>query len=135
MVRKLILSYSLLFLLYLSGNAKDPETTDQPLVVVSDFQTTIQEDQLSVTWAAITQQYHRYFTLERAGMDMQFEVVAIVNSKVVNQMADYLITDYKPVSELTFYRLMSTDIEGNSHYHGIITQVGTSPAPVSDINK
>nr|WKN38837.1 hypothetical protein K4G66_08985 [Tunicatimonas sp. TK19036] len=112
----------LLSLLTLIAEARDPVLDETPLAVVSDFQAVFQAGQVSIHWVSSALPLHRYFVLERAGMDMQFKVVANLASKTSPQPIEYQVVDSKSTSEFAFYRLVSIDAEGNQYYHGVITK-------------
>ena len=121
-IKGLLLGVSLFSFLSLQAGPSAQWDGETPLAVVSQFQAATQDNQIFITWTSFTQEDHRFFTIERAGMNMQFEEISKVNSKDSQEAINYRILDTEPASGPVFYRLVSTDAQGVKYYHGIITK-------------
>ncbi|MBL7924061.1 MAG: T9SS type A sorting domain-containing protein, partial [Bacteroidia bacterium] len=72
-----------------------------------------------LSWTTASEINNDYFTVERAGKDLdQFDFIAKVNSYMNNStvMLNYEAWDEQPLSGLQYYRLKQTDLDGQSSF-------------------
>ena len=111
--RKITLA-SVLFVLTLGQLLAKP-VPSQTNTTLSSFQVEEEEQEVVLTWKfeEIAKGAQTY--VERAGMDMQFNTIGeIENGK------DSSFVDHQPKEQLSFYRLVTKNVDGSITYHTTI---------------
>lgn len=92
-------------------------------VVVLYFRASRLEEGVNLTWATSREENFDYFTIERSSNGKNFHELAIIFSRTVysDTNKEYRFFDELPLSGYSFYRLKSTDMDGHSEYHGIVS--------------
>ena len=73
--------------------------------------------QIAISWATVSEQNNKYFTVERSSDGITFSSIQRLNSKG-NTLASQLYgtLDATPFNGTSYYRLKQTDIDGKSTY-------------------
>jgi hypothetical protein len=81
-----------------------------------------QNSKIQLDWVTAWEENFDFFTVERAGPDMQFTAISEVKGKG-NSTAEvaYSFADHFPLQGQAFYRLKATDFDGFVEYHRIIS--------------
>ncbi|MFH0865046.1 MAG: T9SS type A sorting domain-containing protein [Bacteroidota bacterium] len=90
-------------------------------------------DELSVDleWTTASEMNNDYFTVERAGSDMQFIALFTVNGAGNNySLLAYHAVDDSPLEGTSYYRLKQTDFDGEFTYSSIRTVINDADNPV-----
>ncbi len=89
-----------------------------------DFSATPNSTKVDVKWTTATEVNNNFFTVERSGDGQKFTEVTTVNSKAPKGNSilklDYQITDSKPLSGTSYYRLKQTDNNGKFEYFNVV---------------
>ncbi len=77
---------------------------------------------IQLNWLTSYEHNFNYFTIERAGKDLVFVEIGRVYAEdgESNTSKRYEFTDEMPLHGMSYYRLKSTDFNGESEYHGIL---------------
>jgi hypothetical protein len=98
-------------------------TTNNPLPVsLMYFNAEILQEKMQtlLRWSTSSEINNRFFTLERAGDDGVFAVIAELDGQgTTNKRTDYRFFDTSPKQGNNYYRLSQTDINGNREYFEI----------------
>ena len=94
-------------------------------------------------WVTETEENFDFFTVERAGSDLQFEAVAKIEGQGFStQSTDYNFIDEDFLVGVVYYRLKATDYDGFEEYHKVIAvmideeaQLQSSVFPNPVVNK
>ncbi len=82
-------------------------------VRLKSFTTTLINGKVELEWITSDEKNNASFTIERAGEDQNFVAIATIPG-AGNNTGDkkYSYTDLNPLPDLSFYRLLQTDIDG-----------------------
>jgi hypothetical protein len=76
---------------------------------------------VALEWVTAMEENFDFFTIERAGADMEFHAVGTVQGQGNSTVeVFYSFEDPNPLPGKAFYRLKATDIDGSVEYHPII---------------
>ena len=114
-------------------------------VTLKEFTARLSSNKVELKWITTDEKNNASFTIERAGPDQQFSSIATIPGAGDNIGEKvYTYTDASPLSNLSFYRLVQTDIDGEKTYFDIrkilnqkenINSVIVSPNPfTSDVS-
>lgn len=97
------------------------ETTTPLLPVeLTSFEVTYEPPIVVATWETASQTNNDFFTLERAGEDLNFfEFVRHPGAGTTKEPRTYTVVDENPIPGRSYYRLKQTDFDGNWTYLGI----------------
>ena len=92
-------------------------------VKVIYFQATELDNAVKLNWATSFEENFDYFTLERSSDGRSFTEYTRIFSKTdySTQVKTYSYTDEMPFPGRSYYRLKSTDFDGTSDYHGVVS--------------
>jgi hypothetical protein len=97
-------------------------------VTLKSFSARLIDRSVELTWITTDEKDNASFTIERAGEDQRYSVIATVPAATDNSGdKNYAFTDTAPLSGLNFYRLVQNDIDGKKTYleiKKILNQVG-----------
>lgn len=107
------------------GCAETGGCEDNPLPVEILYFTAVRMGQgVHLSWATTLEENFDYFSLERASSDgVQFHELARIFSETgfSNTKRAYEFFDEMPLSGYSYYRLKTTDFDGYTEYHKIIS--------------
>ena len=103
------------------GDSNNPLPVD-----VIYFRGELKDQIVQLSWATSMEKDFNFFTIERAGKDLNFHKLEKVYSKTgySDVTRTYKITDELPLPGLSYYRLKATDFNGTFKYHGIVAMHG-----------
>lgn len=89
-------------------------------VELKEFTARLSNKKVELKWITTDEKDNASFTIERAGADQKFAAIATVPG-AGNSTGEkiYTYTDVSPLSNLSFYRLVQTDIDGTKTYFDI----------------
>lgn len=91
-------------------------TAPLPITLVS-FKGKTQNKTHELTWATASEINNRYFAIERAGADYEWEEIAIINGAgTTDQFRSYRFKDEQPLNGSNYYRLRQVDFDGRTTY-------------------
>ncbi|AXY76932.1 T9SS C-terminal target domain-containing protein [Paraflavitalea soli] len=93
-------------------------------VRLKNFTARLTAGKVALQWTTTSETDNASFTIERAGSDGRFTSLATVKGSGnagVDKQYDY--SDEKPLPQLSYYRLVQTDIDGDKQYLGTKTVV------------
>lgn len=114
-------------------------------VTLKDFTARLSNGKVELKWITTDEKDNASFTIERAGDDQKFSAIANIPG-AINNIGEktYTYTDASPLVDLSFYRLVQTDLDGTKTYFdirrilnqtGIKSSVVVSPNPfTSDLS-
>jgi hypothetical protein len=78
---------------------------------------------VQLNWATVREENFEYFTLERASDGKQFHELGQIFSETgfSNTKREYAFYDEMPLAGYSFYRLKTTDFDGYTEYHGVVS--------------
>ncbi|WEK37090.1 MAG: T9SS type A sorting domain-containing protein [Candidatus Pseudobacter hemicellulosilyticus] len=98
-------------------------------VTLRDFSARLVNDRVQLEWITAQEINNKQFTIERAGADRQFQPIGTVagagNSTTTKA---YRFTDPSPLANLSYYRLVQTDLDGKEQRFDIRYIVNRSGA-------
>jgi predicted esterase len=114
-------------------------------VKLKEFTARLHNNKVELKWITTDEKDNASFTVERAGDDQRFSGITTIPGAVDNiGEKEYSFTDASPLSGLSYYRLVQTDLDGTKTYFDIrkiLNQQGrsntvvVSPNPfVSDVS-
>lgn len=78
--------------------------------------------QVVLSWMTISEINNDFFSVERSGVDRNWEQVGTVGGNGTTfDLHHYTLTDLRPSSEISFYRLKQTDFNGHVEYSKTIS--------------
>lgn len=108
-------------------------------VELKNFTARLVNGKVQLRWVTTSETNHKSFTIERAGANQQFSVLATLPA-TGNSGADkeYTYMDEHPLSQLSYYRLLQTDLDGaekrfeikkimNNNQHKKLVTITTNP--------
>lgn len=114
-------------------------------VKLKEFTARLSNGKVELKWITTDEKDNASFTIERAGSDQRFSGIANIPG-AINNIGEkaYAYTDANPLNDLSFYRLVQTDLDGTKTYFDIrrilnekgnINAVVVSPNPfTSDLS-
>jgi hypothetical protein len=98
-------------------------TSLNPLpVTLMEFNAIALEKQVKVSWSTMSEVNNDFFTVQKCLDGKSWSVIGIVNgAENAGQVSNYSFMDVNPVAGVQFYRLIQTDINGESSISNIIT--------------
>ena len=85
-----------------------------------DFDARSNRNIVEISWSTATEINNDFFTVERTADGENFETVSTINGAGnSNFILNYTITDEKPLSGISYYRLKQTDFDGKYVYAGL----------------
>lgn len=107
-------------------------------VELKEFTARLINKRVELKWTTTDEHNNAYFTIERAGADQKFTTLTTIPGELQsNGEKTYSYTDVSPLSNLSFYRLVQTDIDGKKTYFDIrkiLNQVGVASSVVVSPN-
>jgi len=113
------------------GNAADPSFAVDDVTLCSncltlpielvDFRASQLNSSVELYWETASEQNNDYFTVEKSEDGKNWDFVAKVDGMgTTNTLHSYQTTDFRPYSDISYYRLKQTDINGAFNYSKII---------------
>lgn len=94
-------------------------TSTLPVNVIN-YDAVLKEGKVNLTWSTSSEQNSKYFTVERTQNQSKFEVVGKLNAAGQSTSErNYSLTDYRPLSGISYYRLSQTDIDNKIAYYDL----------------
>ena len=94
--------------------------TTLPITLLS-FEGRAATEGVILEWTTETEENFDFFTVERAGIDLQFEAIAQIEGQGgPAQVTDYNFIDEDLLEGVVYYRLKATDYDGSEEYHKVI---------------
>jgi len=89
-------------------------------VKLKSFTARLLNGKVELNWITTDEKNNAFFTIERSGADQQFQSIATIPG-MNNHSGEkaYAYTDNTPLMELSYYRLVQTDIDGKKSYFDI----------------
>ncbi|MBL7697055.1 MAG: T9SS type A sorting domain-containing protein [Chitinophagaceae bacterium] len=107
-------------------------------VELKEFTARLINKRVELKWITTDEKNNASFTIERAGPDQKFTAIATIPGAVDSKgERTYTYTDGSPLANLSFYRLVQTDIDGKQTYFDIrkiLNQVGVASSVVISPN-
>lgn len=107
-------------------------------VELKEFTARLSNKKVELKWITTDEKNNASFTIERSGADQKFSPLVTVPGAIDSDgEKEYNYTDGSPLSNLSFYRLVQTDIDGTKTYFDIrkiINQVGNVSSVVVSPN-
>lgn len=99
------------------------KTSENPLPVkLITFTGELNGSQVDLFWETASEINNYYFTVERSKGTVNFEPIGIIDGKGnYNGLSKYFLTDYNPLTGISYYRLKQTDFDGRYTYSDIIS--------------
>lgn len=96
--------------------------TDSPLPIeLLNFNATINNDIVYITWITATELNNDYFTIEKSKDGISFENLSIIDGAGNStSFIHYSDIDYKPYNGISYYRLKQTDFDGAFSYSDLV---------------
>jgi len=92
-----------------------------PIELVS-FTAASASDAVQLNWTTAMEENFDFFTVERAGADLDFEPIGTVQGNGFSTSPiSYQFEDRSPLSGANYYRLKATDFDGSFEYHKVIS--------------
>jgi predicted esterase len=89
-------------------------------VELKEFTARLVNNRVELKWITTDETHNESFTVERAGADQKFSAIATLPGAGDSKgERTYTYTDASPLSNLSFYRLVQTDIDGEKTYFDI----------------
>lgn len=86
-----------------------------------DFNATVNGPQVDVTWSTGSETDNDHFTLERSKDGSQWETVEIFQGAgTIGTVSYYSMSDHRPISGASYYRLIQTDTNGDFDYSPVV---------------
>lgn len=86
-------------------------------VRLKDFTARLTDGKVYLQWATLSETDNAHFTIERAGADGRYTTVTTIPAKGNGSLErTYNYVDERPLSQLSHYRLVQTDIDGDKEY-------------------
>ncbi len=111
-------------------------------VKLSGYDVRLVKDRVLVSWTTASETNNASFSIERAGDDQNFSVIGTVAGNLNSASEkNYSFTDNNPLSGISFYRLVQTDVDGKQtrfeikriiHTPGVTQKLIVSPNPFGD---
>lgn len=93
-------------------------------VELLDFTAYPLDKQIALNWSTATEINNDYFTVERSKNGEEFEQVLKIKSNAAggssSSQLDYGVSDEKPFSGISYYRLRQTDLDGKYSYSDMV---------------
>ncbi|HKR07103.1 MAG TPA: T9SS type A sorting domain-containing protein [Bacteroidia bacterium] len=97
------------------------ETSPLPIELISFTATAIDNKEVLCKWITATEINNDYFTVERSRDGNEFEEAGKVDGAGNStSILNYSLTDYKPFSGISYYRLKQTDFNGDYSYSQVV---------------
>lgn len=92
-------------------------------VTLEAFDVQIDADgNVQANWLTATENDNDYFTLERSQDGVEFQGASVISGAGnSNSPINYSVVDHNPISGLAFYRLKSTDFDGENSYSDVLS--------------
>jgi hypothetical protein len=98
------------------GGANGQFSAPLPVTLLS-FRGKTQNKVNELSWATASEVNNRYFSIERAGADLLWEQIEVVNGAgTTNQTHWYRFVDQMPLEGVNYYRLKQIDQNGHANY-------------------
>ena len=98
-------------------------------VVLSDYRASLTSDQKNlIAWSTTFEQNNSYFTIERSQDGISFQEIARIPASNASGGSAYSYTDEDPLSDISYYRLSQTDLNGKTTRFEIISVNNRSAA-------
>ncbi len=98
------------------GNCISPLSTD-----VIDFKGKYENQSSVLNWITISERNNSHYTISRSADGVEWDFVGDVEGAgSSNEKLNYQLTDYNPKKGINYYRLQSTDFDGEVHAKGIV---------------
>ncbi|GEM_PF-1753453 len=92
-----------------------------PIELLS-FQAKRVQNSVQLNWITSSEINNAYFEVEHAAEDATFNVlIEIKGSGTTSEQRDYQYTDVSPFSNVNYYRLKQTDVDGNFTYSSVVS--------------
>ncbi|CAH1002298.1 hypothetical protein LEM8419_03217 [Neolewinella maritima] len=110
-----------------SGSAQSQSATAQPSLPLTllDFTATVVAQGVALAWHTVREESVAHLTVERSADGVRF--LSIGRQPARGTPSDssattaYAMTDKQPLAGLSYYRLLTTDLDGATHYSGVRT--------------
>lgn len=74
----------------------------------------------TISWTVASQNNNDFFTIEKTNNGINYEIIGTVNgTRNSNQIINYSFIDTEPLTDLSYYRLKQTDINGEYKYYNL----------------
>lgn len=107
-------------------------------VELKEFTARLSNKKVELKWITTDEKNNASFTIERAGADQKFSSIATIPGAIDSDGERvYNYTDASPLANLSFYRLVQTDIDGTKTYFDIkriINQLSTASSVIVSPN-
>ncbi|MEQ9425762.1 MAG: beta-propeller fold lactonase family protein [Cyclobacteriaceae bacterium] len=113
---------------FFSIGSTDVDNTSLPITILS-FAAKLINDQVLLEWATSSEISNDYFTIERSGDGLAFQVVAEIDGAGNSaEVINYNHWDKNPLAGVSYYRLKQTDFDGSFNYSKVIYVSGLGPS-------
>ena len=90
-------------------------------VSVTSFLAEKRNRKVSLNWEVASEENFSFFSIERSGDGVNFEEIGTVEKTSEEGSKKYSYLDEAPLPGTAYYKLKSTDLDGNYKYHGIVS--------------
>ncbi len=99
----------------------DENSSPLPIELLSFDAILTDQAKINVFWTTATERNNDYFTVEKSTDGLYFEIVSKVKSAGNGTtIQNYSLTDDKPYTGISYYRLKQTDYDGNFSYSNLV---------------
>ncbi len=92
-----------------------------PIELLS-FNAKYTEGKVILNWSTASQINNDYFTIERSSDGINYQIIGTVDGAGNNnEIINYSFIDYKPLKEISYYRLKQTDFDGKSSNSKVVS--------------
>lgn len=107
-------------------------------VVMQSYTARLYNGSVEINWVTTDEKDNASFTIERAGADQKFVAIGTVPGAINNTgKKQYSFTDNEPLNDLSHYRLVQNDIDGQKTYFEIkkiMNKKGSKPVAMISPN-
>lgn len=88
-------------------------------VKLKQFSVRYANEKMYLQWITASETDNASFIIERAGQDGRFTTLATIPGKGTSDLENtYTFTDEKPLTQISYYRLVQVDLDGDKQYLG-----------------
>ena len=108
------------------GNTSSIAVSPLPIELL-EFTARFEVDHVNLRWITSTEHNNEYFSVERAGADLEWkEILTVAGAGMSTTEVSYFEKDRNPLVGISYYRLKQVDFDGNYTYSDVVSVLNTS---------